>query len=216
MTQEEINDRFNQFREWCKTHVYSEPDTQMHMQVMNELIPKLVNDSNLTDKQAILDVGCGQGYGMLKFKEFGCTNIQGITLSSEDVKASQDRGFVCTQQDMSFTDFENESFDFLFVRHALEHSPYPLLTLKEFYRLMRVGGGAYIEMPSPKCDRVLENYDNHYSIMGSRQWVPLMRRAGFHVADMGELKFGISSVNDDGQPWNGTEVYEYYLLHKKQ
>lgn len=214
MTQEEINRRFNEFREWCKTHVYSEPNTNMHMAVMDQVIPKLVTETNLTSNQTILDVGCGQGYGMLKFKELGCSNIQGITLSDEDVKASQNQGLVCTQQDMSFTDFANESFDFLFVRHALEHSPYPLLTLKEFYRIIRKGGGAYIEMPSPKCDRKLEAYDNHYSIMGPRQWVELFKRAGFEILDSGELSLTITSPLEDGTTWSGNEVYEFYLIQK--
>lgn len=214
MTQEEINKRFNEFREWCRTHVYSEPDTQLHTNVMDQIIPKIVKDTNLSSSQNILDVGCGKGYGMQKFKELGCTSIQGITLSEEDVKASQERGFVCTQQDMSFTNFVDESFDFLFVRHALEHSPYPLLTLKEFYRLIAKEGGAYIEMPSPKCDRVLETYDNHYSIMGQRQWKELMKRAGFIIVDFGELSFEISAPQNDGGTWEGKEVYEYYLLKK--
>lgn len=214
MTQEQINIKFNEFREWCKTHVYSEPDTQIHMSVMNEVIPKLVKDSNLNSQLKILDVGCGQGYGMMKFAEAGCSNIQGITLSEEDVKASQDRGFICTQQDMTFTDFEDESFDFLFVRHALEHSPYPLLTLREFYRLIKKGGGAYIEMPSPKCDRLLEDFDNHYSIMGNKQWMPLMRRAGFVLADAGEFSFEITIPKENEENWYGKEVYEYYLLKK--
>lgn len=215
VTQEEINRRFNEFREWCGTHVYSEPDTQLHTMVMDHVIPKLIKDTNLTEQQKILDVGCGQGYGMVKFVEGGCTNIEGITLSEEDVKASQDRGFTCTQQDMSFMDFPDQSFDFLFVRHALEHSPYPLLTLKEFYRVIRNGGGAYIEMPSPKCDRPLENYDNHYSIMGPRQWVELFRRAGFKIADQAELAFEVSSLQEDGSTWKGNEVYEYYLIQKE-
>lgn len=214
MTQEEINRRFNEFRDWCRTHVYSEPDSQMHTSIMDHVIPKLVQDVDLNDKQSILDVGCGQGYGMLKFKELGCPNIQGITLSEEDVKASQERGFTCTQQDMSFTDFTDNEFDFLFVRHALEHSPYPLLTLKEFARILKSGGGAYIEMPSMKCDRLLEAYDNHYSIMGPRQWKELMKRAGFEVADAGELSFEISGPQSNGTQWKGNEVYEYYLVKK--
>lgn len=214
MTQQEINRRFNEFREWCRTHVYSEPDTQMHISVMDQIIPKIVKDADLSAKQAILDVGCGQGYGMFKFKELGCVNVQGITLSEEDVYASRDRGFTCTQQDMSFTNFSDDTFDFLFVRHALEHSPYPLLTLKEFYRITKSGGGAYIEMPSPKCDRLLESYDNHYSIMGPRQWKELFKRAGFELVDQGELSFDITGPQADGTTWTGKEVYEYYLVRK--
>jgi hypothetical protein len=89
-----------------------------------------------------------------------------------------------------------------------------LLTLKEFYRITKAGGGAYIEMPSPKCDRPLETYDNHYSIMGPRQWVELMKRAGFEIADSGELSFVISSPTSNGTSWSGNEVYEWYLIRK--
>lgn len=212
ITQEQINTRFNDFREWCRTHVYSEPDTVIHTMVMDNVIPKIVQDAQLTAERRILDVGCGRGYGMMKFAELGCTNIEGITLSEDDAQASRDRGFTCTEQDMSFTGFEDESFDFLFVRHALEHSPYPLLTLKEFHRLIRSGGSAYIEMPSPKCDRLLEAYDNHYSIMGPRQWTELFKRAGFDIPDAGEIKFKASSSDP---VWEGDEIYEWYLIRKK-
>lgn len=211
ITQEEINKRFNEFRAWCGTHVYSEPDTNLHMNVMNQVIPKIIELGKIDSNTRILDVGCGRGYGMLKFKELGCGNIQGITLSDEDVKASQDRGFTCSKQDMSFTEFADQSFDFLFVRHALEHSPYPLLTLKEFNRILDVGGKAYIEMPSPKCDRLLEAYDNHYSIMGVRQWTELMKRAGFNLVEVAEIQFTISSTDP---VWEGNEVYEWYLIEK--
>lgn len=214
MTQEEINKRFNEFREWCGTHVYSEPDTDLHKNVIDQIIPRIIKDADLSNKQSILDVGCGQGYAMVKFTELGCTNVQGITLSEEDVAATQNRGFTCSQQDMSFMDFDDQSFDFLFVRHALEHSPYPLLTLREFYRVIKNGGGAYIEMPSPKCDRRLEEYDNHYSIMGPRQYTELMKRASFDVVDFGEISFTATSPKDDGSTWSGTEVYEYYLIKK--
>lgn len=211
LTQEEINKRFNDFRLWCETHVYSEPDTALHTNVMDQIIPILVKDANLTSDIKILDVGCGRGYAMQKFAELNCTNIQGITLSKDDAEASRARGFVCTEQDMSFTDFSDAEFDFLFVRHALEHSPYPLLTLKEFNRLLKTNGGAYIEMPSPKCDRLLEQYDNHYSIMGPRQWTELMKRAGFDIADHGEIKF---KATDSASDWSGDEVYEWYLVRK--
>lgn len=211
MDTETINRRFNEFRDWCRTHVYSEPDTQLHMTVMNDLIPQLVEHEKLTGEHSILDVGCGQGYGMLKFKELGCSTIKGITLSPEDVEASVKRGFECTQQDMSFTDFADGEFDFLFVRHALEHSPYPLLTLKEFNRILKVGGRAYIEMPSPKCERLLEAFDNHYSIMGPRQWLQLMERAKFAILNCVEINLNIT-LGD----WSGAEVYETYILRKEE
>lgn len=211
LTQDEINQRFNDFRAWCLTHVYSEPDSQLHINIMDQIIPLLIQNASLTAERKILDVGCGQGYSLEKFRELGCTDIQGLTLSPDDAQTTRDRGFDCIEQDMSFTDFNDNSFDFLFVRHALEHSPFPLLTLREFHRIIRPGGGAYIEMPSPKCDRILEEYDNHYSIMGVRQWVALIKRAGFDIPDSGEIKL---TVNEKDTEWSGNEVYEWYLIRK--
>ena len=77
--------------------------------------------------------------------------------------------------------FEDESFDFLFVRHCLEHSPFPYLTLGEFHRVLKTGGKAYIEMPAPDNHRPLEYIANHYSIMGAKQWAALMLRYKFQI-----------------------------------
>lgn len=212
LKKKDILDRVWKFRELCLTHVYSEPDTNIHMMVMDHMIPKFVEEYNLDDSKKILDIGCGRGYGMLKFAELGCTNISGLTLSKEDANAARDREFDVVEEDMSFMTADNDTYDVLFARHSLEHSPFPLLTLLEFYRVLANDGLVYIEMPSPKCDRPLEEYDNHYSIMGPRQWTALMKRAGFTVVDVGELNFSINN-RDTGEDV-GEEVYEWYVLRK--
>jgi ubiquinone/menaquinone biosynthesis C-methylase UbiE len=212
MKKEEILEKLWTYRELCMTHVYSEPDTQMHQNVMDHMIPKFVSEYNLDSSQKILDIGCGRGYGMLKFSELGCTNISGLTLSKEDADGARERGFMVLEEDMSFQSADENTYDVLFARHSLEHSPYPLLTLLEFHRILKTGGLIYIEMPSPKCTRALEEYDNHYSIMGQRQWRALMIRAGFKPLDIGELKFVINN-NQTGQEI-GEEVYEWYVLEK--
>ena len=212
MKKKEILDRIWAYRELCLSHVYSEPDTNMHMMVMDHMIPKFVNAYNLDSSKKILDIGCGQGYGMLKFVELGCTDVSGLTLSANDAEAARARGFAVVEEDMSFQSVEDEDYDVLFARHSLEHSPYPLLTLLEFNRILKPGGIAYIEMPSPQCTRALEEYDNHYAIMGAQQWRALMIRAGFDTLDIGELKFGIS--NNQTVEAIGEEVYEWYVLKK--
>jgi len=67
-------------------------------------------------------------------------------------------------------------------------------------------------MPSPQCTRLLEEYNNHYAIMGPRQWCALMKRAGFVNIDIGELRFNITN-NETGEDI-GEEVYETYILEK--
>ena len=181
----EIKNKANKilkFLDKVSKEVYSEPDTAMHMGMIDKIVPDLDKNQLGDNKdQSILDVGCGQGYAMEKFKEAGFTNLQGITMSDEDVKATQDRGFKCEKMDQSFMTFEDESFDFLFVRHCLEHSPFPYFTLGEFHRVLKTGGKAYIEMPAPDNHRPLEYIANHYSIMGAKQWAALMLRYKFQI-----------------------------------
>lgn len=210
MKKQDILDRLWAYRELCLSHVYSEPDTNMHMMVMDHMIPKFVSEYKLDSSKKILDIGCGRGYGMQKFSELGCSTVSGLTLSQEDAEAARERGFTVAEEDMSFQSAEDDTYDVLFARHSLEHSPYPLLTLLEFQRILKPGGLAYIEMPSPQCTRDLESYDNHYAIMGSRQWRALMIRAGFSTVDIGELRFGINN-RDSGEDL-GEEVYEWYVL----
>ena len=40
------------------------------------------------------------GYAMQKLKEAGYTNLKGITMSDEDVKATQGKGFDCENMDL--------------------------------------------------------------------------------------------------------------------
>ena len=212
MKKKEILDRIWAYRELCLTHVYSEPDTKIHQNVMDHVIPKFINEHVTSSDVKILDIGCGRGYGMLKFQEQGCKNVSGLTLSKEDADHARERGFEVVEEDMSFQTADDNTYDVLFARHSLEHSPYPLLTLLEFYRVLKPGGIIYVEMPSPKCTRELEAFDNHYAIMGIRQWSALMTRAGFNSRDVGELKFNIHS-SETGEEM-GEEVYEWYVLEK--
>ena len=191
--------------------VYSEPDTEMHMKMIDQIVPDLEKNQIGSNKdQAILDVGCGQGYAMTKFKEIGFTNIQGITMSDEDVKATQDKGFKCEKMDQSFMTFEDESFNFLFVRHCLEHSPFPYHTLGEFRRVLKTGGKAYIEMPAPDNVRPLEYMANHYSIMGAKQWASLMLRHKFQIQVATD--FSIELVNPNATDEKNKTFYEKNLV----
>ena len=120
--------------------VYSEPDTPMHMGMIDKIVPDLEKNQLGDNKdQAILDVVCGAGYAMEKFKEAGFTNLQGITMSDDDVKATQDRGFKCEKMDQSFMTFEDESFDFVLIKEALHHCPRPNLAISEMLRVAKKG-----------------------------------------------------------------------------
>ena len=193
-------EKLEQFLEKVSSEIYSEPDTDMHTKMMDQLIPDLnKNQIGENKDQAILDVGCGQGYAMQKLKDAGFTNLQGITMSDDDVKATQDRGFKCEKMDQSFMTFEDESFDFLFVRHCLEHSPFPYFTLGEFRRVLKTGGKIYIEMPAPDNFRPIEYMANHYSVMGAKQWASLMLRHKFQIQVATDFSIELVNPNPKGE-----------------
>lgn len=205
---------FEKFRERITSEVYSEPDTQMHTTIINQMVSEFI-ENYLRDKKddKILDVGCGQGYACLRFKEAGYENIIAITLSDEDVKATRDRGFECYKMDMSFLCFSDKTFDVLWVRHTLEHSPYPYLTLLEFNRVLKDKGKAYIEMPKANTPRTLEHWPNHYSIFGVKMWASLFARSGFNIPLCKAIWIELQSKDiNNGKPFK--EEYYVFVIEK--
>ena len=69
----------------------------------------------------------------MKTREY--TNVTGVTLSPEDIKLCESKGHTIKAYDLSFIPqkdgWYDESVDFIFLRHALEHSPYPIFQLGE-------------------------------------------------------------------------------------
>ena len=97
-----------------------------------------------------------------------------------DVAICTEKGHKTAGYDLSFLPqkdgYHDESVDFIFLRHALEHSPYPIFSLMEYNRILKQGSKIYIEVPAPDNDRKHEFNLNHYSIFGSTQLAALLQR----------------------------------------
>ena len=141
---------------------------------------------------------------MAEFKKRGIA-AQGITLGG-DVAVCRDQGFDVTEMDMSDLDFEDGSFDFIWCRHALEHSIFPMFTLSEFNRLLTAGGGVYVEVPAPETTAKHESNPNHYSVMGKTMWQHLFTRAGFEQVWANDINIPLAI---------GPDVYWGFLLKRK-
>ena len=114
---------------------------------------------------------------------------------------------------MTFSGIKEE-FDFLWCRHALEHSPFPYLTLHEFNRLVKMDGGAYIEVPAAINVANHEDNRNHYSLLTKTNWIALMLRSGFDVDSVEEIKLDIKNPNyKDGEAY--PETWWGFFLRKK-
>jgi SAM-dependent methyltransferase len=193
------------YHEWLATHIYDEGESGFHEQLTRQVVEKYIDPLNLSKDAKILDMGCGPGYFMNELKKRGYNNYLGITLSQGDIDICTKNGHTVESYDLSFLPqkkgYIDESVDFIFCRHALEHSPYPLFTLVEYNRVLVQNGKIYIEVPAPDCDRMHEFNINHYSILGERMLAALLQRTGFTINAFENLEFDLSiGQNEDGTP----------------
>lgn len=153
--------------------VYPQPSDQKHERYAVEVIEKWL--PLLIGLESILDVGCGQGFAIGHLGRFA-RQVEGVTLGS-DYDVCRKAGLEVHRADMSFLPFDDRAFDLIFARHSLEHSPMPLLSLMEWYRVSRQW--LLLVVPNPAAFH--PGGRNHYYVLNDVQWLPLLERAGWHV-----------------------------------
>jgi SAM-dependent methyltransferase len=197
-------------------HVYDEGESGFHKEITTKMVKDYIDPLELPKDAHILDLGCGPGYFLNEMKERGYTNLVGATLSPGDTKICEANGHTVKQYDMSFLPVKDgyidESVDLIFARHALEHSPFPILTLIEWNRVLKQGGKLYIELPQPDNDRRHEWNSNHYSILGASQWAALLVRTGFTIDAFNNFEFDLNLGRVDEEGKEITDREKYYCI----
>lgn len=207
------------YNEWLYTaHIYDEGTSPMHESLTKEVVKKYIDPINLPKDSKILDMGCGPGYFLNEMKERGYTDLVGVTLSPGDIEICEKNGHTIKKYDLSFLPqkdgYHDESVDFIFSRHSLEHSPYPIFTLMEYNRVLKQGAKMYIEVPQPNCERMHEYNLNHYSILGENQLVALLNRCGFNIEQFNNLEFDIQGQKGDGEVFTAKEKFFCIVVNK--
>lgn len=200
------------YNEWLYTsHLQDEGESIYHEQLTKEVVVKYVDTLNLKKDATILDLGCGAGYFLDEMKSRKYTNVTGVTISEVDSKICKDKGHTVKECDFNFLPqtegFHDESVDFIFLRHSLEHSPYPIFTLTECNRVLKQFGKMYIEVPAPDCERRHEFNLNIYSILGNSQLSALLSRTGFNIDAFNDMEFDLNIKQDDGTDSTTREKY---------
>jgi SAM-dependent methyltransferase len=205
------------YNEWLYTsHLYDEGDSQFHKELTAQVVKTYVDPLGLPKDAHILDLGCGPGYFLDEMKEREYTNTYGVTLSPGDIAICEGKGHDIKKYDLSFLPqkdgYYDESVDFIFLRHALEHSPYPIFSLMEYNRVLKQGSKIYIEVPAPDCDRKHEYNLNHYSILGANQLAALLQRTGFNIDSFNNLEFDLNVPNPENPEETAKATEKYYCL----
>jgi len=205
------------YNEWLYTaHIYDEGDSKFHQQLTKQVVETYVDPLDLPKDAHILDLGSGPGYFLDEMKERGYTNTHGVTLSPGDIAICEGKGHSIKKYDLSFLPqkdgYYDESVDFIFLRHALEHSPYPIFSLMEYNRVLKQGSKIYIEVPAPDGDRKHEFNLNHYSILGHNQLAALLIRCGFNIDSFNNLEFELNVPNPENPEETAKVQEKYYCI----
>lgn len=194
------------YNEWIYTdHLRNEGESEVQKKLTKQIVENYIDPMNLPKYAHILDLGCGVGYFLDEMKEREYTTVHGVTLAAEDIAICESKGHSIKKYDISFLPqkegYYDESVDFIFMRHALQNSPYPLLSLMEYNRVLKQGSKIYIEVPAPDCERRHEFYINNYSVLGANQWAALLIRCGFDIEEFNNLDFELSvQAEEDKEP----------------
>jgi len=199
------------YNEWLYTaHIYDEGDSQLHKNITEQVVKQYIDPLNLPKDAKILDLGCGPGYFLDEMKNRGYTDLVGVTLSPGDIAICESKGHIIKKYDLSFIPqsdgYYDESVDFIFLRQALEHSPYPIFSLMEYNRILKQGSKIYIEIPAPDSDRKHEYNPNHYSVLGPQMLAALLQRTGFDIDTFNDYQFDISLPTDVKDPENSERI----------
>jgi SAM-dependent methyltransferase len=153
--------------------IYPQPEDSGHTALAHKVIDFWM--SKMTSCTSVLDVGCGTGFCEDMFKVWNIP-YEGVCLG-QDYIVARDLGRTVKKMDFHFLDYPDNSFDLVFARHSLEHSPMPLLALMEFERVSKYWLG--LVLPAPEWYGV--KGINHYSVMHHEQIENLLARAGWKV-----------------------------------
>ena len=185
------------------TEIYAQPQDRGHTALAWESINKFYR--LMSHPKTVLDLGCGEGFCQ-RFFEFHNSEYIGVCLH-EDYDVAVADGKNVLNIDFSFLPFEDSSYEFLYSRHSLEHSPMPLLTLMEWHRVTSRYLG--IVLPAPEHWRY--GGRNHYFVLNRRQWKVLFEVAGFKVSYEDVKR---KRMAPDPEAPDSTIEY-WYLLEKK-
>lgn len=168
---------------------YPEPDSPLHSQIIPRVVQLFAGICK--PPKTILDIGCGSGFGAMALRNAGF-DVTAISVLESEVTELKAKGFKAELCEMHDTIRLGE-FDAIWLRHAAEHSPCPLLLLSN---LIKQAEYLYLEIPLPATACKHETNPNHYSCLTDDGWLNLLRASGWLCGVSHRIDFTLPMGND--------------------
>lgn len=142
----------------------------------------------------ILDLGCGPGRDVVRFREFGYQTY-GADLSvgmlQEATQRIGNKGLL--NCDMCHLSVSDESFDGVWLCASLLHlsKKQAILALGEIRRIIRKGGALYVSVQLGRGETWTKQFgERYFSYYQPEELAELVRKAGFEVRERWEVLGG--------------------------
>jgi SAM-dependent methyltransferase len=177
---------------------YPEPDSQLH----SDIIPKVIAEfeKHCAAPAKILDIGCGFCFGAKALRDAGY-GVTPISVLQEEVDEARSFGFPAMKCEMHSTELLGK-FDAVWLRHAAEHSPCPMLLLSN---VADQSSWLYMEVPLPETDAKHETNPNHYSCLSPLGWANILRQSGWNIVETKTIDLNLAC---------GADQYIYFICNK--
>ena len=103
-----------------------------------------------TPGRRLLDIGCGAGKALIRFRELGW-EAEGIDIDHKAVKTAQAKGLNVQLGQVSEQKYLEKYFDVVIMDHVIEHVLEPVRLLEECYRVLKNGGYLVAYSPNVSC-----------------------------------------------------------------
>ena len=194
------------------------------MDSKTEKVAEIIRKIHQGEIEKLLVVGCGEGIEAAILAQKLNAEVVGIDIENNfDEDASK---FAALQTgDAENLDFADETFDFVFSYHALEHIENPQKALKEIHRVLKKTGGFWIGTPNKSrivgyiggkntklAEKIKWNLADWRARLAGRFENKLGAHAGFTAAELYRL---LSEVFSETRDQTKTYFREVYANHPR-
>ena len=158
--------------------------TKNRREIAIEEFKKFYDELKIDFTPSLLDVGADDDRDIKVFRSW--------KISASGVDINPGHGIVL-KGSMENIPTAGNIFDFIYSSHSFEHTTNPIQTIKEFQRVLKVGGCVFMITPFLCNEQLFSCDETHLFVLTLEQQVCLFQKFGFNI-----LKYYI--VKEKGAP----------------